>query len=559
MKWWVSIALFTLHSSLFVCPIGAQPSWVKKASKSVFTLKTFAADGTLLGSANGFYVGNGGEAVSSFAPFKGAERAVVIDASGKEVAVECMLGANETYDVAKFRVAVGKTQPLVVASSAQAVGSTVWLLPYRELKRVPQGVLRKAETFNEQYSYYTVALQMPENSVGTPLFNEGGEVIGLMQQPSSLSDTLNYAVSALFADSLTITGLSINDRVLRSTGIKKALPQTVDQALLTLFVAGSSLDSLAYAQLIDDFIEQFPSQPDGYTNRAQLAVDDNRFADADRDMEKALKVAEKADEVHYTYSRLILQKELYKPGIPYEAWTMDRSFDEAGKAYSLNPLPTYRQQQAVVRYAQQRYDEAGSIYEELFNTPLRSAELFYSASVCKQMAGDSIAQLALLDSCVSLFSRPYLKEVTPYLIARAQLLMELKRPRDAVNDLNDYESVMKAQVNANFYYMRYQAEVAGRLFQQALNDIDQAVKMAPESDLYLAEKASLQLRVGYYDEAIETAKACIQVAPEHSDGYLFLGLGQCLKGQNVEGIKNLQKAKELGDPQAEGLIEKYSK
>ena len=42
-----------------------QPDWAKKASKSVFTLKTFDADGALLFSANGFFVGNGGEAVAS--------------------------------------------------------------------------------------------------------------------------------------------------------------------------------------------------------------------------------------------------------------------------------------------------------------------------------------------------------------------------------------------------------------------------------------------------------------------------------------------------------------
>lgn len=41
---------------LAVMPLlaGAQPSWVKKATKSVFTLKTFAADGSLIGSSNGF-------------------------------------------------------------------------------------------------------------------------------------------------------------------------------------------------------------------------------------------------------------------------------------------------------------------------------------------------------------------------------------------------------------------------------------------------------------------------------------------------------------------------
>ena len=58
--------LFTLS------PIFAQPSWAKKATKSVFTLKTFAADGSLIASSNGFFTGYNGEAVSSFSPFKGA-------------------------------------------------------------------------------------------------------------------------------------------------------------------------------------------------------------------------------------------------------------------------------------------------------------------------------------------------------------------------------------------------------------------------------------------------------------------------------------------------------
>ena len=540
-------------------PLSAQPSWVKKATKSVFTLKTFTADGTLLGSANGFYVGKNGEAISCYAPFKGAQRAVVIDATGKEYEVACILGANETYDVAKFRVTTGKTLPLTVAQESASTDASVWLLPYNQVKKVPQGTVRKAEIFNQDYVYYTVALQMPDNSVGAPLLSEAGEVLGLMQQPASLMDTLNYAVSALFADSLKTTGLSINDPVLRATGIRKALPQDVGQAQLALYIGGASLDSLAYCQLIEDFILQFPNHPDGYTYRAQQLVNGSRFDDADRDMKKALKVAEKPDEVHYTYSRLMLQKLLYMPEESYDAWSFDGSFDEAGEAYRINPLPTYRQQQAVVRYAQQRYDEAYAIYEELFASSLRSPELFYAASVCKEQLKDSVAQLALLDSCVAQFSRPYLKETAPYLLHRAQLLMDMNRHREAVTDLNDYESLMKTQLTSNFYYMKYQAEMKGRLYQQALDDINEAIRMTPQSDLYYAEKASLQVRVGLYSEAVETANICIQLAPDHSDGYLFLGLSQCLLGQKTEGVKNLKKAGELGDPQAEALIEKYSK
>lgn len=552
--------LYILTSLLMlaVC-VMAQPNWAKKASKSVFTLKTFAADGTLIASTNGFFVRDNGEAVSCFSPFKGASRAVVIDASGKEIPVALILGANETYDVVKFQVAKAKVQPLALAGKSAAKDEAVWLLPYRETKRVPQGTVQKTETFNGNYAYYTLELTMPDNSVGTPLLNANGEVIGLMQQPNAVGDAKSFAVSALFADSLKVNGLSINDPVLRSTQIKKALPDDLNQAQLTLYMGGSLQDSLAYVTLIEDFIAKFPKEPDGYTYRAQMLADGHHFAEADRDMQKALKVAEKPDEVHYSYSRLILQKMVYSTDTLYKAWTFDRAFDEAAEAYRLNAQPTYRQQQAFVRYVQQNYAEAYDIYESLFQSSLRSADLFYSASLCKQQLKDSTAQLALLDSCVAQFSRPYLKDVAPYLLSRAQLLMDLGHHRQAVIDLNDYEEVMKAQVNSNFYYMRFRVETEGRLFQQALNDIEKAITMTPQSDLYYAEKASLQIRVGLYDEAVETAKTCIQLAPEHSDGYLFLGLAQCLKDQKAEGVKNLQKAKELGDAQADELIEKYSK
>jgi hypothetical protein len=38
---------------------------------------------------------------------------------------------------------------------------------------------------------------------------------------------------------------------------------------------------------------------------------------------------------------------------------------------------------------------------------------------------------------------------------------------------------------------------------------------------------------------------------------MFLGVAQCLKGNKKEGIPNLQKANDMGNVQAEQLIQKY--
>ena len=534
----------------------AQPGWVKKATKSVFTLKTFAADGSLLASSNGFFTGSDGEAVSNFSPFKGAARAVIIDAQGKEMPVVSIIGANDMYDVVKFRVS-GKTVPLVVSASVAPTGSTAWLLPYHEQKNVKSGAVRKAETFQGNNPYYTVALSMGENQVSCPLLNASGQVIGMMQQPAVLGDSLSYAVSASFADSLKITGLTFNNETLRLTQVKKLLPTDIKEATLVLYFAGSRVDSAQYVSLIRDFIQQFPNAPEGYMYRAQQETLAGDFSGAEHDMEQALKLANPKDDAHFNYARMIYNKEIFQSAQPYAGWSLEKALQQIQAANALNAQPTYRQLEANIRFAMKQYQEAYDIYQGLLSTNLRSAEISFAAARCKEMQKDTTAMLALMDSTIAMFSRPYLKEIAPYLWARAEARRNAGLYRDAVSDMNEYETLMTATVNDNFYYIRHQVEIQGRLYQQALNDINRAIQMNPNEILYYAEKASLEIRVGLYDQAIATAKECIALDPSNSDGHLFLGLGQCLKGQKKEGIENLRKAKELGDTQADALIEKY--
>ena len=534
----------------------AQPSWVKKATKSVFTLKTFAEDGSLIGSSNGFFTSDKGDAISNYTPFKGASRAVVIDASGKELPVVSIVGVNDMYDVVKFRVN-GKTLPLAISSATTPVSSQVWLLPYHEVKNVPAGTIRKAETFQGEYEYYTVALTMPANTVSTPLINQAGEVVGLMQQPATDKDTLSYAVSARFADSLRISGFGMNEATLLQTKIKKELPDDQKEAVLALYMASSRQDSASYVNMVEDFIRKFPKASDGYLYRAQIEASSNNFAAAEKDMETAISNSTQKDDTHYNYARMIYNKIIFQADVPYDNWTLDKALDEIRLANTLNPQPTYRQMEANILFGQKKYSEAYDIYTELANTNLKGAEVYFSAARCKEMLKDSTAMLALLDSAMNCFTKPYLKEAAPYLWARAQARLQAKKYRDAISDMNDYEELMVANINDNFYYLRHQAEVDGRLYQQALNDITRAIVMNPKETFYYAEKASLEIRVGLYDNAIATAKESITIDANDSDGYLFLGVAQCLKGNKKEGIPNLQKAKDMGNLQAEALIEKY--
>lgn len=497
-------------------------AWSKKAAQAVFTLKTFKSDGTLLGSANGVFVSENGEAVSCFTPFRGADRAVVIDAQGKEWPVETMIGASDMYDVAKFKVAAKKPTALVTGTVAS--GAAVWLLPY-SVKKDPicvSGTVSKAEQFQGSYNYYTLTLQAQEQQQGCPILNEEGQVVGLAQAAADQNSATSYAVSAPFAVSLHTNGLSMSDAALKTVHIPLAIPDKYDDALLALFMGASGMNAQQYADYVNRFIAHYPNATDGYVYRARLEVAANEFAKADEDMKKAVKVAEtKDDDVHYQYAQLIYQKELLQSDHPYAEWSLQRALEESKLAYASNPQPVYRLQQAQILYSQKQYDEAYAVYEELSKGDLRGPDIFLAAAQCKLQKDDKRAAIAQLDSAMSTFSRPYVKTAAPYLRAHAQLSMELRRYQLAINDMNDL------------------------------------VALEPNSAELWAEKASYELRVNLFDEALKSAQEVLRLDPQSSDGYLMTGIVQCQKGNKQEGMQNLRKAQSLGNPQADTFLQKY--
>ncbi len=558
---WKKIFVFILATSIQTATYAQSPSWTAKAAKSVFTLKTFGTDGNLLASATGFFTTDNGEAVSSYTPFQGAQRAIVIDAAGKEWPVECLMGANETYDVAKFRVQTKKANALIIAATQAADRDEIWMLPYSANKKptAVKAIVKGSETFMESYRYYTLETTANTPETGSPVLNAQGEVIGLVQPTADTKRAAAYAVSAPFANSLRLNGLSPNDPVFMATGIALAIPDNLNDALLALIVSRNAFDEARYTDYVTRFTKQYPSSADGYISLAGIAVSHQQYEEADNYLQQAVRKGENKADAHYRYAQTVFQYCLQDSAKSFATWTLDKALEESREAYKAEKQSIYMQQEAQILYVQAKYNEACDLYLQLANSDLRSADIFYAAAQCKAQMKDTTQQLALLDSAVALFNKPYLKEAAPYLLARAQVRHEVGKFRQAVADYNEYESLMASQLHAQFYYLREQSEVAGRLYQQALADINKATEMEPQAILYLAEKTALLVRVSMYSEAQEAAKQLIALAPDDSDGYYFLGAAQWLSGNKTEGMANLQKAKQMGNSAVQIFMDRHTK
>lgn len=555
------VIFITLQLTLFMGQfamnhsLNAQPAPVKQAAKSVFTLTTFRADGSLLASSHGVFIGNQGEALSDLTPFLGARRAVVVDANGKQMNVERILGVNDIYDMCRFKVA-GKTTAAQVATTVAPTGSSAWLLPYAMGKNPLQAVqttVKNAETFMEKYGYYVFDISVPENAVHCPFVNEQGQVLGLLQLTSS-GNTI-HAASAFFGSQLRSTALEFNGNILGRIGIPVALPEDRQQAQLALLMSGG--DSLKQAAYVGDFISLFPDLPDGYQRRAQMEVDAGLYDAAAKDMETVINKSEKKDEGHYAYSQLIYQKELYH-NRPYAPWSFDKAIEEAQQAFAINPQPVYQHQEAQIRFSKKEYQKAYDMFMQLTKTPLRSPEIFYEAAHSQQMMQpNDTAFIALIDSAIIACDSINRVNPAPYILARAQAWEQAGQYRKAVGDYNIYAYIMRPTLTAQFFYSREQCESKAKLWQQALNDITIAIELDKQQPVYYAEKANLLLRVNQIPDAIDIARQCIAIDPDYPDGYLILGLALIQQNNKAEGIQQLQKAKELGSEQAQPLIDKY--
>ena len=546
------------------------PKWVEKAKRAVFSVVTYDKNDKMLNTGNGFFVSEDGLALSDYTLFKGAERAVVITSEGKQMPVSLILGANDMYDVIKFRVAITekKVPALIVAKIAPAVGADAWMLPYSTQKSIAcvTGKVKDVSKVAGEYHYYTLGMQMKDKMVSCPVMNAEGQVFGIAQKSSGIDTvTTCYAAGAAFAMAQKISALSLGDAALKKIGIRKGLPETEDQALVYLFMASSSLSGDDYEKLLDDFIRQFPANADGYLRRANYYAakgkDDQAWYDkAVADFNQALKVAQKKDDVYYNIGKLMYAYQLSKPEKTYKDWTYDTALQNVRQAIAIDPLPIYIQMEGDILFAQQDYAGALAAYEKVNASNIASPATFFSAAKTKELAkGDPKEVVALMDSCIARCPQPITADFAPYLLERAQMNMNAGQPRNAMLDYDAYHTAVKGEVNDVFYYYREQAALKARQFQRALDDIVKAIEMNPTDLTYQAEHAVVNLRVGRYEEAIQILNNILKADPKYAEAYRLLGLCQIQLKKTDEACGNFKKAKELGDPNVDELITKYCK
>ena len=536
---------------LFSCVAAyGQPKAVKAAFPSVASVVTYK-DGLLKADGTALFVGGNGNVIASGKLFVGADSAVVIGNNGKARPVRNIVGINNMFDCVKVRTARDKKIKYLVSSASEVyVGDELYMLTYGVKKSVIVESF-KVLAVDSVYSlaYYTLDKPVRGNSLAQPLLNSNGELVAFAQ-PSLSGDTVSFAVSSQLASSLISSTRNYGKGYYQGMNIRTAMPDVQGEALSCLYMQAMMGDSTSWCNAINDYIASFPQSYEGYQSLAEfVAIYSRDMEKADKAWDKALSLTDNKAEVYFGKGKVI--NEIVQSGdtLSHAMLTFGNALELVDKAISINNSSMYISYKADMLYGIKNYEKAAECYESLTATDMRSPELFAKASQCYIVMQQYDKGVEMLDSAVACFSDDS-KGVAPYLLTRGVVKSSAKRYREAVQDMNRYEELVGGMLAAEFYYMREQAELNCKMYQQALNDIETALALDSDNLLYYLEKGMLCYRVKFTDEGIRTMLKACELAPELADAHYLLGRLYMQQGNVPEARKSLETADKLGHSDA---------
>ena len=556
-----NLIFFLTIFPFFTINAGKNPKWIKKARQAQVSVIAYDDKGEMHES-QGVFVDEKGSVITEFDVVKGATKATIIDFAGKEHEVTSICGANSMYNMVKLQLQLEPKEKIIFLNQANTEAKEndiVYILPnVRADKAVPASLdtIKQNNKFKEQYNYYTLSHLANERQSNSPVLNEEGLLLGLVQQPATDGKS-SFVIDGRFGSDMKISAVDAGNADLKAIRIKKNLPEKEEEAASFIFLTGTQ-DTATYLDYVDNFIKQFPLSAQGYIMKAEMLTDKGDYENAEKTYSEALaQDSIKKDEIHFSWSKKLYNLNLNPSYQTYNDWNMEKALSEADAAYSINPLPLYLNQQGSCLYALKRYGEAYEKYYSVTKTNLRSPEQFIYAAQCKQMDKAPIEEvLALQDSAVNCFTKPYPPAAANILLIRGTTLAQAEKYREAVVDYNEYEHLMGGQLTSNFYYEREQMEIKCRMYPAALNDIERAIKISPNEPVLYAELAALNYRVNQPDDAIIAAQQAIKLDETFPDPYRIIGVCLNQQGKTAEAKKHLQKAVELGDTIAQGILDK---
>lgn len=531
------------------------PSWSKNASNSVCKVITYDSAGMLKKSGNGVFISATGECVTDFGILSDADSLIVMTRDGKKHPLLYVNGYDDIYDIAHFTVDIKKSSFLSSTLQFPEVGSEVYAILYSNSKTpsLIKGTVNEISDARDGDKYFTLSIELPESAKSCPVVNDKGQLIGIVQLSETEGEA--YACGTKMTASMNFDAFMFTNKNASSIHLLKKLPPSENDAQVAIMMGASSLSDKRYVEYLNQYMASFPKSPYSYEALANYFVGTDR-EQAVRYIEIGSRLYSKKDEQNYSVAKFIISNNDLLNG--FDGYDMEKAYSEINDAIETNPLPLYYQLKGEIEMAEQKYEMARCSMDSVLNSNMCTPQAVMDyVTINEKLGADSKSQIELIDSLLETKKNILGADTLNMIYAKALYLDDDAQYAEALRYLNIYSAAFGENMTPEFFYYREQVAMRGRRYQQAMDDIVKACKLAPDNMVYKTEHAGLCIIAGEYDKAIDILMDCLKAEPDNADINRLTGLALLQTDRKDEACAYLQKACDSGDPTAKRLVEMY--
>lgn len=496
-------------------------SLVKRLKPAVVTIFCYDKGHHRLGLGTGFFVAPT-HVITNYHVIDGIGSAECKLENGTTASVTGILAQNQDEDLAMIEVHVPKEQHIRTLKLHEALpeeGESVTVIgtPQGLSQTVSQGII---SSIRHSGSHTTIQFTAPisEGSSGSPVLNDRGEVIGIVQAMNPNGQNLNFAIPASVAARLKPQpAVPFSIQKPSSDDAAESLDSTKMDKFKRSFVADYALksgrrylDEKNYQQaagMLGVATRQDPQNPEawfelGYCNGLL------------NDREGALMAFRKSVSIDSEYypAWLYLGKSSYLLKNYGEAEkAFKRAFDDPEtKLEALHNLGS-------VYFDQHRYEEAYNTFKQLADAHVTEADLFGIMGAC-------------------------LNQMGKYEEAKDMLLKSLKIDSKSIASL--------IELSTAYYRL-------GK-FSEGLAILQSAIKVYPdEAELY-ARCGDFYRTEQKYPESLASLQKALELNPNYPEAHFSIGATYLALNDRANAEKELELLKKL-DPAQAAMLQSYFK
>ena len=524
----------------------------------VISLSFFGVNDEEIGIGTGFFIGER-ILVTNYHLVSQALDAAGINFKGKKIKIEGLLAADKNFDIAILKtkgkskfMALGNSDELVSGMKIFAMGSS----PDGYL-RADEGTVGNTLDLSSTQKIFDVTVDSPENFSGGPVFNQSGQVLGVLTF-LDLRTKVILPVNALknLSQSGTVTPLS--------SSTPEDYFETYDGANL----AGRTFLALDNSYQAENFLKKVvrlkPEEIEVHDLLADIYMTQRNYSSAESTYKRIIELGPNRDSAYFglgvVYLRTLKWQESIAPlqkAVDLNAENMKayfyignahyelRDFAKAAEFYQkyidLNPqdIAEAYKQLGISLFESEQFAEAAPAFQEALKAIPEDITLNFklAQSYQKSEQYDKAEQVFLMLTEIS----P--KDLTAYHNTIVMMYDEAKlSDKAAAAALRLVElDPNNAEAQFNLGYML----IKQKNFAESTNVFKKVIEIDPGMEYAYLQLGFCYGQLKQFQNAVDVYKKLVEIVPENADAWMGIGYNNMYQKKWDPAVKPFLKAIEL--------------